>query len=305
MDKIEYQDWPNCYRLANSQVDLIVTADVGPRIIRFGFLNQDNEMKEYPATLGQTGGDEWRNYGGHRLWHAPEHQTRTYYPDNEPVEVQPLDDAYGLRVIQNIEPTTGIQKEIDIHLDPNHAHVTVVHRFHSHNLWDVELAMWALTVVAPGGKAIVPLPPRGAHGEYLLPTTTLAIWPYTDMSDPRWTWGFKHILLQQGEAGPQKVGLYNSDGWLAYARNNHLFVKTFTPNADAIHPDLGCNVEIFTNKDMLELETLGPLTKLGSGQTITHTEQWHLFDDIASPSNDADVDSSILPLIHSVKNSES
>ena len=46
MEKIAYRGWPNCYRLANGIVDLIVTGDVGPRIIRFGFAGDVNELKE-------------------------------------------------------------------------------------------------------------------------------------------------------------------------------------------------------------------------------------------------------------------
>ena len=30
-------------------------------------------FKEYDEQMGKTGGDEWRIYGGHRLWIAPEH----------------------------------------------------------------------------------------------------------------------------------------------------------------------------------------------------------------------------------------
>ena len=88
MEKIVYTGWPNCYRLANGLVELVVTTDVGPRVIRFGFVGGANVFKEYDAMLGLTGGDEWRIYGGHRLWHAPEGKPRTYCPDNGPVQIE-------------------------------------------------------------------------------------------------------------------------------------------------------------------------------------------------------------------------
>ena len=84
-EKVNYRGWPNCYRLSNGILELIITADVGPRIIRFGFVGQDNEFAEFEDMMGQTGGDEWKIYGGHRLWHAPEIPGRTYFPDNTPV----------------------------------------------------------------------------------------------------------------------------------------------------------------------------------------------------------------------------
>jgi hypothetical protein len=56
-----------------------------------------------------------------------------------------------------------------------------------------------------------------------------------------------------------------------------LFVKTFRHIADAPYPDFGCSTEVFTNADMLELETLSPLTKLQPDEALEHEERWHLF----------------------------
>ena len=36
-EKVSYGGWPNCVRLNNGKVELIITTDVGPRVIRFGF----------------------------------------------------------------------------------------------------------------------------------------------------------------------------------------------------------------------------------------------------------------------------
>lgn len=297
MERIEYKGWPNCYRLSNDVIDLVVTADVGPRIIRFGFSGQDNEFKEFTETLGMVGGDEWRIYGGHRLWHAPEASPRTYFPDNQPVQVEQHDQF--VRIVQDTEPTTGIQKEIDIRISPNEAHVTVTGRLRNTTLWAVELAPWALSVMAQGGVAILPLPPRGSHADNLQPTSTLALWAYTNMSDPRWTWGEKYILLRQdpGMEVPQKIGASVPDGWVAYARHRHLFVKTFEVVPGAEYPDLGCSVEIFTSADFLEVESLAPLIKVQPGAAVEHVEHWFLFQDVTAPENDADVEAHILPKV--------
>jgi hypothetical protein len=297
MEKVSYRGWPNCYRLSNGLVDLIVTADVGPRIIRFGFVGQDNEFKEYEDMVGKTGGDEWLLYGGHRLWHAPEAQPRSYFPDNGPVQVQEHTDL--VRVVQPTEPTTGIQKEIDLRLSPDEAHVQVTHRLRNANLWAIELAPWALSVMAQGGKAILPLPPRGSHEENLLPANTLTMWAYTDMADPRWTWGTQYVMLRQDPqiARPQKIGLMNPEGWVAYARNGHLFVKTFGYVPGAAYPDWGCSAETFTNDEMLEVETVAPLIRLQPGAAVEHVEGWWLFRDVPVPEGDADVDQHVLPKI--------
>jgi hypothetical protein len=300
MEKVSYAGWPNCHRLSNDLVELIVTADVGPRIIRFGFVGEENEFQEFEDMLGKMGGDEWRIYGGHRFWHAPEIQPRTYYPDNNPVKVEQYDDF--VRVTQPIEPTTGIQKEIDLYLSPGRAHVKLTHRLRNTNLWAVELAPWALSVMARGGVAVIPLPPRGSHEEKLLPANTLTLWAYTDMSDARWTWGHKYVMLRQDPTleRPQKAGLMVPDGWAAYARDGHLFVKRFNYVPGAKYPDWGCSVETFTNADFLEVESLAPLVYLAPDAFVEHVENWFLFHDVPVPKDDADVDRYVLPKVHSI-----
>lgn len=299
MEKINYRGWPNCYRLSNDLVDLIVTTDVGPRIIRYGFIGAENEFNEYEDMVGKTGGDAWRIYGGHRLWHSPEVAGRTYWPDNGPVKIE--QHGRAVRLVQPVEATTGIVKEIDVLLSPMDSHVTLTHRLKNTNLWAVELAPWALSVMAKTGRCIIPLPPRGEHGGSFLPTSAMSLWPYTDLADPRWTWGTKYIQLRQDPAATtkQKIGLMNSDGWMAYARANHLFVKKFQFMAERSYPDFGSSVETYTDRDMLEVETVGPLTRLEPDQTIEHVEHWFLFKDIPMPQNDQEVDLHILPIVQS------
>ena len=301
IEKIDYHGWPNSRRLANDHLELVVTTDVGPRLIHFGFIDQENEFVTVADTLGKSGGSEWRLYGGHRFWHAPEHPQRTYYPDNEPVAFEDLGDA--VRLTQQTESTTGIQKEIDIQLDPFDDRVQVTHRLINHNMWAVELAPWALSVMAPGGTGILPLPPRKAHQESLLPANTLAMWSYTDMADPRWTWGKRVILLRQDPQNhaPQKIGSSGLEGWLAYARLGHLFVKFFDRLPGARYPDLNSSVELFTNEMNLEVETLGPLTKISPGSAVSHTETWFLLSGIPQPQSEAEVTANIFPRIEQLR----
>ncbi len=295
MEKITYRGWPACYRLMRDDLELIVTADVGPRIIRLGFVGEPNEFCEYEEWWGKTGGTEWRNYGGHRLWHAPEVRPRTYAPDNEPVEVQATPEGWAF--IQPVEASTGIQKTIIVSFPELSHTVRVTHRLRNLGPWTVELAPWALSVMAPGGMAIIPLPERGPHGVNLLPASGLALWKYTDMSDPRWTWGRRFILLRQDPQAstPQKIGATVVDGWAAYARAGHVFLKRFPYIPDAVYPDLGVNAEFFTNARMLEVESLGPLVRLAPGADVTHIETWALLRDVPDLTSETDIEQHLLP----------
>lgn len=114
--KISYAGWPNCYQISDGIVDVIATGDVGLRLVRCGFVDESNLFVEIPEHTGQTGGDQWKIYGGHRLWHSPETLGRCYNPDNSPIEVRTLTN--GLHLRQPIEPNTGFEKEIMITLEP-------------------------------------------------------------------------------------------------------------------------------------------------------------------------------------------
>ena len=275
-----------------------MTTDVGPRIIFFGFAGGKNVFQNYDEMLQNPKIDEFQLYGGHRLWHAPENQPRTYYPDNHPVKI--VDMGEFIQTTQPIETTTGVEKQMDIYLDPTEAEVKIVHRLTNHNIWGIELAAWSLSVMAPGGKAIVPLPTRGSHTEGdLLPSNTVTLWSYTNMADERWSWGNQYATLQSqpGNEIPQKGGFMVKDGWSAYVNNELLFVKYFDYLQEFAYADLGCNVETFTNESMLELETLGPLCWLLPGESVEHIEIWNLFDGVKTPKTEEEINQHILPKI--------
>jgi len=151
--------------------------------------------------------------------------------------------------------------------------------------------------MAQGGVGILPLPPRGPHPEFILPTTTISLWPYTDLSDPRWNFGKRYILLEQdpNNTSPQKLGLFASDGWAAYVNFGCMFLKQVPIQFDGIYPDMGSNFEMFTNEAILEVESLGPIEAIPPKGQIHHQEHWTLIKDIEKPRSEEDVVKHITP----------
>ena len=310
--KVAYGGWPNCIRLTNGTVELIVTTDVGPRIIRYGFVGKENEFFEDAEQMGKTNADEWLAFGGHRLWLAPEAKPRSYHPDSKPVKAMQRGNA--VRLVQPIETDNGVQKEITIRLAPTGSHVTLVHVLKNHNLWGIEVAPWTLTVMAPKGKAILPQEPYSPHPDipdypgqvidkkFYLPVRNLVLWSYTNLGDPRWAFTSKYIILKQDPKAtkPQKAGMSNRQNWGAYLRNGHLFVKKNVYQEGATYPDHGCTFETFTNKAILELEGLGPLTNIPPGCSVTYREDWYLFDGVKADDTDASIDAQVLPKVRSI-----
>lgn len=286
MEKVSYLGYPGNIRLANERAELIVSADFGPRILRYALAGGENVLGEIPPNEQATStpfGDDWHLYGGHRLWHAPEHPVRTYWPDNQPVQAA----LHGttLTVTQPVEPHTQLEKQMEITLHPTSTRVTIVHRITNRGFFDVELAVWALTVMARGGRGIYPNAPFAPHPEGLLPARPLVLWPYTKLHDERWRFGDHLFQLRHdpSRTDAQKVGFFNAEGWIAYAYRGLVFMKAYDPMPGP-HADLGCNTETFTNHLILELETLGPLVKIPPRGTAEHTERWSLFQ--ADPGDD-------------------
>lgn len=282
VDYISFGGWENNLRLANEHAELIITLDVGPRVISYRTTGGENVFKTFDAQLGGTGEAEWMSRGGHRFWLAPEDPVLSYLPDNSAVQHR----AISQHEVEVVNPPTDqlpIRKVMTIGLDPKSSRVTVTHRAENHGSEAISAATWGLSVMSPGGIEIIPLPPLGEHPRDLLPTRTMILWAFTNMADARWRFGQQFITLRQGGAGPTKLGLAHRERWIAYHRGESLFVKSIEFREGATYPDRGCNFETFTDEEMLEVEALGPLVDLAPGNSTAHTEQWQLFSGVPAP----------------------
>lgn len=298
IEKVAYFNQPNCYRLSNGTVEVIVTTDIGPRIIRYAFMGEDNVFAELPELKVSTELGEWKPWGGHRLWAAPEAMPRSYSPDNSPIEFK-LEGKDTIRLVQPVEPKTGIQKEMTLTLAAEGTAVTVHHKLTNRTLWAIDVAPWALTIMKGGGTTVLPQEPYRSHDDYLLPARPLVFWHYTDLTDPRWTIGKKYIRLKTDAARkePQKIGIANKQGWSVYALNQTLFVKRFSYQEGANYPDYGSNNETYTSESFMEIETLAPMHHLEPGQSAGHLERWSLFRNVNIGATEASLEETIGPLI--------
>jgi hypothetical protein len=274
VEKVSYGGWANCLRIFDENVELIVTTDVGPRVIRYGFIGGQNMFKEFAEQLGRSGEATWRPRGGHRIWVAPEIVPDTYAADNFAVQVKAFAD--GVELIAPVEPATSLEKAITVQLLADG--VMVTHRVRNAGAKARTLAPWALSMMAPGGVGITKFPPRGTHPEDLPPTNPLIMWAFTDLSDRRWTFTRKYLILRQDSrmASPQKLGHFNERTVGAYLLGSDLFVKRYDADASKEYADFGASYETFTNGEFLELETLGPLEVVAPGNSVEHVEKWEL-----------------------------
>jgi hypothetical protein len=276
---IPYAGWNNVLELKTTDLELLVTLDVGPRVISFKRHGEDNVFYQDPLSLGLSGGDQFRLYGGHRFWVAPEDKLKTYSPDNHKVTCDITQSQVTLT--SPFETGYNVQKQIIIRPASNHNSIEIVHQLTNTGTETLkDVSIWALSVMREGGKGIIPLPPKLSHTEKVLPHYPIVMWPYSDMNDPRYKWMRHFITVYQDNSTtePQKMGLFNTAGWAAYLYKNILFHKRFSANTTPgnVYPDMGCNFELFTNEAFLELESLSQLVTLEPGQSCKHGEIWSL-----------------------------
>ena len=121
---------------------------------------------------GESKEEVWRIRGGHRLWIAPEDfgkdDSLSYALDNSEVE-HTIEDESTVRVSNLIEKPTKIRREIVVTLEKASPKITVEHRITNQGDAPLEVAPWALSVMAAGGYALLSQPPQGTHPQDYLP----------------------------------------------------------------------------------------------------------------------------------------
>ena len=274
-----------CVLLENKTIQLLVSRSMGPRILSLKFTDGENIFAELPDFVVECpAAGTFHAYGGHRLWHAPEELSRTFLPDDSPVDICSVDNGYI--VTQDVEAKTGLQKSIEILLQDDSPRVVITHRLSNHGLWPVTTAPWAITQLKTGGVAILPL---SYVDTKQLPNRTLTLWPYTDLSNPNISFGKHHIFVHVEMKEAFKVGFPNPRGWLAYWLNGTLFVKQAAFDSQSAYFDFGSSSECYCNDEFLELETLAPISTINPGEFVSHVETWKLFKDIERPRDENDM----------------
>ena len=198
---------------------------------------------------------------------------------------------------------SGIKKEIKITLASTGSNVQLSQTITSENLWPVQIAPWAITVVA-SGTAIVPRVPFQSHDDSVAAAQPLTLNTFTDLQDPRFVLGSRYILLSAdaSRTNSQKFSLRNKEGWCAHLFEDSLLVKRFTHDEQATYPDYGSNNEVYVEGSFMEVELLGPVRVVAPGGSASLTEQWNLFQNVGlAGSKDLDrLQEVIEPLIQSL-----
>jgi len=287
IEEIPYNRWKNNLRLRGPKNELVITLDVGPRVIRYAPHEGQNVFVELAEQIGGAGEDEWMIRGGHRFWTAPE-ADHSYDLDNKPVTWKKLGDN-AVELTQPSSKKFGFQKTMRVELLPGADEVVrVTHRLTAIGDKPLYITPWALSVMNVGGTCVVPQPKADLHPsefpdgratmpEEFLPNREFVLWPFTDLTDGRYKFSEHFLRLSQRMGlSATKLGLKVPNSWIAYENKGLVFAKHL-PRQDGVpYPDLGVNLELFTNNSILEMESLAPLVPIKPGHAHEHVEHWVL-----------------------------
>jgi len=286
-------DGYSCNKLENNKAALWITREVGPRIMGLSLRGKENLMAVLPdAKIPVIGAADFSLRGGHRLWYGPENPLTTYITDDQPLDITSVGN--GLKFTQPVDDPTGIQKSLHVVLDENQALITLDHKLANLGDSDFELAPWAITMLRPGGVGFIPLQDDFEDKSGLLPNRQLVFWPYTEINSPYLKINDRAVSIRASMTeGTLKVGSSNPHNWLAYALDGVLFVKRSEYQKRANYLDLGASSQIYCNPDVIELETLGPVSNLKPGDSVEHQEIWQIYQEDDWPPDVSDIYQSI------------
>jgi hypothetical protein len=282
--EVKYKNFGKCLAITNDFMEVFVTVDLGPRIIKCNLKNRENMMFEdvernFSNDVSSMFGEDktWYTYGGHRIWLSPEGFPKTYYPDNDKVLYSTFPN--GAEFIPPVQDVTGIQISVRLEMAEDKPEITLTHKITNTKTTHMHGSVWCLSVMAPGGAALVPQPTEDTG---LLPNRALVMWPYARFTDSRFTISDKYLVVAQDKKAQDafKLGINNTNGHSAYVNNGQALVKYVEYMPGMEYPDGGCSTEVYTNNLFEELESLSPLYVLAPNESMVHTETWKLFGDI-------------------------
>jgi len=280
IDVTSWGPWQRAYRLTDANVEMIVVTEIGPRIVALRVNDQPNVLFQDQGAIGRG---DWRIYGGHRIWMAPETEA-SYAPDNQPCTVTVDDDA--LVVEAPIDPWSKLQKVLVISAAGGVFSVRNIMR--NTGVMLATGAVWALTCVRPDAKVFFPW---GRPGNWRM--KKICYWTSwcggaqgSQVQSPQWHPTEELFIIEPtGEVG--KVGTNGEEGWLGaiFPAATTTFYKQFVRQEGATYLDDGCAIQSYTCKDFIEMETLSPHAVINPGEELAHEELWRARAGLADLTN--------------------
>ena len=261
----------------NGTIEVIIPLTFGIRIGHFSLIGGENVFFEQPKDMTDLSTpDGWRVHCGHRMWLAPEGE-HDYYPDNEPISYEIIDEDKIL-LTQKKDPWLKARKRMLVSFgreeDGEQERLTVMHSVENTGEEEMEVALWAISAMAPCGVERIPMK---KYTDGFFPRHQFSTWHYTNLGDERAKYSHEEITLTHTQIEQKfKIGIGHPCGKVTYENRGVTFSVDYLIEEDEHYPDGEVSYETFMCAHMVEMETLSPLFKIAPGAIAEHCEVWEL-----------------------------
>ena len=275
--------WTGAVPMENASVTLTTVPEIA-RIMEFSLRGYPNLIWQNPDLRGQRADPQgpqqgiWLNFGGAKLWAAPQSQWAAVFgnwPPEYELDAAPCDlsqlDPYRLVLQGQPSPTKGIQFQRQIQLVDQGA--DFIYTLSNRSDQTVSWGIWMVFQAIPGGKLFLPATDRT---QFWL-DSQFSVTGATVPEDLRFQKQDQVYVLDQ-ERSIYKTKLFSipDQGWLAYWVADQVFFLLYEADPEAHYPEGEGSTEIFTDADYIELEHIGPLISLAPGESTSLPESWRI-----------------------------
>lgn len=279
--QIDFYGYSDCILLSNESTEAVLCPAAGGRILKYAL--RDRNVLYLPP------GDEGWIWDG-RSRSGPMNAGRFDIGPEQKIARRDVlwmgkwtGEIIGSRqakLTSAADPSTGIQLERTFELDAVTSKLTCSQRIINISDETVETCHWSRTFANGRGTCIIPvsLPSRfpQSYVRYDPPGKLINMRP----DDPSIRQVDDYLVITDHPVHP-KLGFDSYTGWMAYlAPQDLMFVKKFPTYPDRVYNEVaGLTISVwYPDRDMVELEPIGPREKLRPGESASFTETWHLID---------------------------
>ena len=289
IEQISYRSWNSCYKISNSDIEVIINPSYGGHILFYGIKNlnlnslwADSEIdgftiKNKKATSGKKAPDSGRfDFGNERL-------TQNIHDISwqGPYQICIIND-YSVIVTSEPSKESGIQLSRQYSLDEYGSRLKITQTMKNISDKEVKYCHWSRTLLPAGGVYLTQMVktskyPKGFAQFLWGPDRIYEEKP----SMKKINIVNDSIFIARPGGESVKYGIMTSSGWGCYVNNRMMFVKQFDldlageydNNLKAEFPNM-----IYFDKRFIEIEPNSVMVRLKPGESNSYSEKWWLFN---------------------------
>lgn len=255
--------------LSNHRIELVVDA-AKSRIVRLALPGGNNLLwtTRDPEVVG-----DWRNWGGDKLWWAPQIDWRRAMPPGWPPDTtidgpwQLLAHAPTRALMQSpVSPWAGIRARREISLASDAPHVVIRNSFLREAAKAQRVSLWSITQLQMPQWCWLEARPRPGEEPYVNLRRHLNPRPYVRFEPENGCIRVTPTLRERFMVGTR-------GSWLAAVYPDVVVVQRVSPYPDGQYAE-HVSLQLFSCEFYTELETLGGLRNLAVGETVSNLVEW-------------------------------